>query len=167
MDSVAVGSPLSPVIANFFMEHLEEMAVEVVTHMLLCWFCYVDDTFVFWPHGPGNLIDFLGHLSSIHQNIMFTMETERNGHLPFFDIDIYWKPDASLGHRVYYKPRHMNLCLSSSYHHHPSNKQAVLSILFHRARVLCEHESLHNELEFSGQNPANVVKLTLGKLAVN
>jgi hypothetical protein len=39
------------------------------------------------------------------------------------------------------------LCVNS-HHHHPSNKQAVLSLLVHRARALCDHKSLHDELEF-------------------
>jgi hypothetical protein len=78
------------------------------------------------------------------------METERDGHLPFLDIDIrvYRKPDGSLGHRVYSKPTHTNLYLHANSHHHPSNKQAVLSTLVHRTRALCDHESLHDELEF-------------------
>jgi hypothetical protein len=108
----------------------------------------VDDTFVIWPHGPGRLSEFLDHLNSIHESIQFTMETERDGHLPFLDIDIYRKPDGSLGHKVYHKPTHTNLYLNSNSHHHPSNKQAVLSTLVHRARSLCDQESLHSELEF-------------------
>jgi hypothetical protein len=33
------------------------------------------------------------------------------GHLPFLDIDIYKRPDGSLGHTVYRKPTHTNLYL--------------------------------------------------------
>jgi hypothetical protein len=83
------------------MEDFEWMALDRVPHKPLCWFRYVDDTFVIWPHGPDRLRDFLDHLNSVHQNIQFTMETERDGHLPFLDIDIYRRPDSSLGHRVY------------------------------------------------------------------
>jgi hypothetical protein len=74
-----MGSPLSPVTANFVMKHFEEIGLEDVTHKPLCWFRYVDDTFVIWPHGPGKLNDFLDHLNSVHDNIKFTMEMERDG----------------------------------------------------------------------------------------
>jgi hypothetical protein len=94
------------------------------------------------------MAEFLDHLNGLHENIKFTMETERDGHLPFLDIDIYCKPDGSLGHRVYRKPTHTNLYLHANSHHHPSNKQAVLSTLVHRARALCDDESLRDELEF-------------------
>jgi hypothetical protein len=78
------------------------------------------------------------------------METEREGHLPFLDIDIdiYRRPDGSLGHRVYHKATHTNLYLNAGSHHHPSSKQAVLSTLVHRARALCDQESLQAELVF-------------------
>jgi hypothetical protein len=49
------------------------------------------------------------------------METERDGHLPLIDIDIYRKPDGSLGHRVCRKPTQTNLYLCANSHHHPSN----------------------------------------------
>ncbi|XP_021918637.1 uncharacterized protein LOC110829329 [Zootermopsis nevadensis] len=121
-DGVAMGSPLSPVIANFFMEHFEEM--DGATFKPLCWFRYVDDMFVIWPLGPGKLAEFLNHLNSIHESIQFTMETEKNGHLPFLDIDIHRKPDGSLVHKVYRKSTHTDFYLNSNSHHHPSNKQA-------------------------------------------
>jgi hypothetical protein len=145
-----MGSPLSPVTANFYIEVFKEMALDRAPHKPLCWFRYVDDTFVIWPHGPDRLKDFLDHLNGIHQNIQFTMGMERDGRVPFLDIDIYRRPNGSLGHRVYRKPTHTNLYLNSSSHHHPSNKHAVLSTLVHRARALCDQESLHGELVFLG-----------------
>jgi hypothetical protein len=41
-----------------------------------------------------------------------------------------------------------NLYLNAGSHHHPSSKQAVLSTLVHRARALCDQDSLHAELVF-------------------
>ncbi|PNF22070.1 hypothetical protein B7P43_G09300 [Cryptotermes secundus] len=70
------------------------------------------------------------------------------GHLPFLDIDIYRRPDGSIGHTVYRKPTYTNLYLNAKSHHHPSSKQAALSTLVHRARALCDQGSLHAELEF-------------------
>jgi hypothetical protein len=100
-DGLAMGSPPSPVIANFYMEEYEKAALDLAPLKPRCWFCYVDDTFVIWQHGPDKLKDFLHHLNSIHQSIQFTMETESEGYLPFLDLDIYRRPDGSLGHKVY------------------------------------------------------------------
>jgi hypothetical protein len=63
-----------------------------------------------------------------------------DGHLTFLDIDIYRKTDGSLGHKVYPKPTHTNLYLHQNLHHHPVNKQSVLTSLKHRAKALCDQE---------------------------
>jgi hypothetical protein len=76
------------------------------------------------------------------------METECEGHLIVLDLDIYRRLDGSLGHKVYRKPTHTNLYINAKSHHHPSNKQAVLSTLIHRARVLCDDDSRQAELVF-------------------
>jgi retron-type reverse transcriptase len=89
---VAIGSPLSPVTANLNMEDFEEKTLDLAPHKPHCWFCYMDDTFI-WPHGPKKLKDFLNHLNNIHQCIQFTMETETEGHIPFLDTDIYRRSD--------------------------------------------------------------------------
>jgi hypothetical protein len=67
-DGVAMGSPLSPVIANFYMEDYEKAALESAPLKPRCWFRYGDDTFVIWQHGPDKLKDFLYHVNSIHQS---------------------------------------------------------------------------------------------------
>jgi hypothetical protein len=75
-------------------------------------------------------------------------QIEKEGHLPFLDIDIYRKTDGSLGHKVYRKPTHTNLYLQQNSHHHPANKQFVLTSLIYTAKALCDQESLTRELEF-------------------
>jgi len=121
-----MGSLLSPVIANFFMEDFEKKAIEQATHKPICWFRYVDDTFIIWHHGQAKLEYFLIHLNGLHNKIQYTMEKEE-GHLPFVHIDIYRKTDGSLGHKVYRKSTHTNLYLhQNSHHHHPANNQSSL-----------------------------------------
>ena len=65
-------SPLFLVIADFFMEGFENQAIEQVAHKPVCWFRYVDDTFVIWPHGQEKLTEFLNHLNGLHNKMQFT-----------------------------------------------------------------------------------------------
>ena len=54
---------------------MEEWEAERLRTALLkpnCWFRYVDDMFVIWPHGTDTLEDFLNDLTTIH----LTMELE-------------------------------------------------------------------------------------------
>jgi hypothetical protein len=108
------------------MEDFEKKATEQATHKPLCWFRYVYHTFVIWPHDQEKLTEFLEHLTVLHNNIQFTMEKE--GHLPFLDIDIYRKTDGSLGHAVYRKPTHTILYLHQNSHNHPAINQSSLPL---------------------------------------
>jgi retron-type reverse transcriptase len=65
-DGVAMGSPLSPVIANFYMEDYEREALELAPLNPRCWFRNLDDTFDIRPHGREKLQDFLRHLNIIN-----------------------------------------------------------------------------------------------------
>ena len=103
-----MGSPLSPVVANIFMEHFEHNALDTAPQKPTCWYRYVDDTFVIWPHGEPPLNGFLAHINNQHPNIRFTMEIEDNKCLPFLDVQVRRKPDGSLGHSVYRKTTHTN-----------------------------------------------------------
>jgi len=77
----------------------------------------------------------------------FTLEKGR-GHLPFLDADIYRKMVGSLRHKVYQKPTHTNLYLHQNLHHHPASKQSVLASLIHRAKALCDQDSLTQILQY-------------------
>lgn len=84
-----MGSPLSPVITNFFMEDFEERALVQATHKLLCWFCYADDTFVIWLHRTKKLERLLNHLNGLLRNIHFTTERERQTATHQFSTSTY------------------------------------------------------------------------------
>ena len=49
-EGLAMGSPLSPVLANLYMEYFEEMALGSTSLKPSMWLRYVDDTFILWPH---------------------------------------------------------------------------------------------------------------------
>ena len=145
-DGVAMGSPISPAVANFYMQEFEHMALERSQLQPSHFFRYVDDTFIVWPHGEDSLSTFHDCLNSIHPNIKFTIEVEKNGCLPFLDILIYKTAHGTLGHRVYRKPTHTDLYLNKNSHHHPLQKSTVLRTLLHRAIMVSDSDSLPDEI---------------------
>ena len=64
IEGVAMGSPLSPIVANIYMEYSEEMALESAQLRPKVWKRYVDDTFVIWQHGSPSKQSFLEHLNN-------------------------------------------------------------------------------------------------------
>ena len=106
----AMGSPLSPIIANLYMEAFEEKAISTSTSPPSLWRRFVDDTFVIIK--KAQKASFISHINSIDENIQFTMEDSRaDGSIPFLDTLVTPCPDGSLKTRVYRKPTHTDLYL--------------------------------------------------------
>ncbi|GJQ78204.1 hypothetical protein Trydic_g2533 [Trypoxylus dichotomus] len=74
MEGAPMGSPISPIIANIFMEDFEIRVLDTVKYKPKQWLRYVDGTFIIWTHDEDKLQDFLSHLNNIHSKIKFTME---------------------------------------------------------------------------------------------
>jgi hypothetical protein len=82
---MALGSSLSPIISNVFMEHFEKRALYLAEYKPSLWPWYVD-TFVVWPHGPEQLQNFLNHLNSLRTSVRFIMETESESVISFVGV---------------------------------------------------------------------------------
>ena len=76
LEGAAMGSPLSPIVANIFMEKIEEEALATEPHPPSLWKRYVDDTFVIQEEKYKN--EFFQHINSIDDNIKFTAETTKD-----------------------------------------------------------------------------------------
>ena len=169
VSGAAMGSPLSPVVANIFMEAFEQQILESCSFKPKCWFRYVDDTFVIWPHGRKELDTFLQFLNTQHPDIRFTMEVEANDCLPFLDVLVTRNTNGTLDHSVYRKPTHTDRYLNGFSHHHPAQKQAVISTLVRRAVTITHPRHLHTELDhltrvLSENNyPNHLVRKTIAK----
>jgi len=99
-----MGSPVSAVIANRYMEMFEEQARESAPCKPKIWKCYVDDTFTILDRDRVDV--FLQHLNSQQPSIRFTMEIENNSKIAFLDTSVYREPDGRLTTSVYRKPTH-------------------------------------------------------------
>ena len=82
-----MGSPVSAVIANLYMESFEEQAITTSSYEPRIWKRYVDDTFTILDR--ENVDDFLQHLDNRQPFIQFTMETEKDKKLAFLRHRIF------------------------------------------------------------------------------
>ena len=82
VEGAAMGSPLSLIVANIFMEKFETEALETAPHPPSLWKGFVNDTFVILEAQYDN--DFFHHLNSIDENIKSTAKTTKaDGSMPF------------------------------------------------------------------------------------
>ena len=145
-EGAAMGSPISPIVANLFMEDLEVQAIRTSPTPPSLWKRFVDDTFTIIKKEDRN--SFLQHLNSIHQNIKFTCEEVRDdGSMPFLDILVTPKEDGSLSTSVFRKPTHTDLYLQWDSHHTISSKYSVAGTLYHRAKTICSDPQLQKKEE--------------------
>ena len=78
-----MGSPVSPVIANIYMEYFESLAIPSSPTLIKWWFRYVDDIHSATSKDQVNQLQ--EHLNSIDAHIKFTIELLETDGLPFID----------------------------------------------------------------------------------
>ena len=143
-DGAAMGSPVSPVVANIYMESFEEMALRTAIAPGI-WRRYVDDIFCVIEKEQAQ--GFLNHLNSLRPTIQFTMELEENGSHPFLDTLLTRREDGRVNIRIYRKTTHTDHYLHYSSHHPEHVKRGVTSCLFHRVRTVAVGENIRREEE--------------------
>ena len=113
MEGAAMGSPISPIVANLFMEDLEVQAIMKSPLPPVLWKMFVYDTFTIIKKQQKN--SFLEHLNSINPSIKYTsQETRTDGSIPFLDILITPKDDVSLQTSVYRNPHTLTYIYSGT-----------------------------------------------------
>ncbi|KFD50512.1 hypothetical protein M513_08580 [Trichuris suis] len=122
-----MGSPLSPVLAEVFMEHLEERAFERTDNPVapILFERYVEDIFAIVKKGQEDTL--LEYLNTIFPGqIAFMIEKEVNNELPFLDV-LVRRNGTGLRTMAYTKPTHSDRYLHFSSHHPISVKRGIVT----------------------------------------
>ena len=146
VQGAAMGPPISPLIANIFMEEFEVQTLSSFPHPL--------------PSGSGL---WTTPLSSTRQNTarnffntsttkthtsIFTVEPTQQDSLPFLDTLITIQPDNTFSTIVYRKPTHTDQYLHWDSNHHMTAKQSVFNTLAHIAKTVSSTQnSMDKELD--------------------
>ncbi|XP_072033096.1 uncharacterized protein [Amphiura filiformis] len=145
----AMGSPVSPIAANIFMEALEQQAI--ATAPLDCrpklWLRYVDDILeVIQRDSVQQLTD---HINQVDKSgsIKFTFEQDSQGQIPFLDTLIVKKDDGTVKLLVYRKPTHTDQYLNYQSHHPLHQKLGVVRTLYNRKDTIVTEEQDKEEEE--------------------
>ena len=144
IEAAPMGSLVSPIVANLYMEHLEREALWSAPNPPMHWFRYVDDTFVIQQQANKHL--FLDHINSIDPTIQFTVKGNQDtGAIPFLDTLVTPQADQFLSITVYHKLTHTDQYLQWDSNHNLCTKYSVIGTLAHRAKTMCTTPELHSE----------------------
>ena len=130
-----MGSPLSPIVCNLYMESFEQNALATPSHRPRWWNRYVDDTHTVLKKIHSQ--EFTDHLNSVDDNIKWTTEGEvvtkstLEGSatvgeemsvkvervLSFLDTWTVVEPDGSISTKVFRKDTHIDQYLNFSSNH--------------------------------------------------
>ena len=119
LQGAAMGSSVSSVIANIYMEHFESLAIPSSPTLIKWWFRYVDDVSSATRKDQVNKLQ--EHLNSIDPHIKFTIELPGTDGCLF--LDTLTKPTSnSIESTVYRKPTHRDRYLDYNSNHPISAK---------------------------------------------
>ena len=129
-----MGSPVSPVITNIYMEHIESLAIPTSPTLIKQWCTSVDDV------NSATRTDWVNklqeHLNSISPCMKFTTELTGTDGLPF--LDNLTKPTPnSIESTIYRKPTHTDRYLDYNSNHPTTAELSVIDTLIHRAEQVC------------------------------
>lgn len=105
-NGLPMGSPLSPLLAEIYMNFLENIIFgdkNPFTDCISFWYRYVDDVLCLWKGTDRQLNNFLIWLNNLDTNIQFTIETEQNCSINFLDITLT-RLNNRLSFNIYRKP---------------------------------------------------------------
>ena len=124
LHGTAMGSPVSVVVAEIVMQHVEECALATCQQMIPL-------------RRKDEMDDFHDHLNEQNADIQFTKEIKENGKLPFLDC-LVGRNNNKLRTTVYRKPTHTDRLLDQSSYRPTSHKATTIKTLTRRAQLVCD-----------------------------
>lgn len=143
---VAMGSPLSPLLADIYMDYLEGIIQTKFNNNVVYWYRYVDDVIVLFRGTDRQLSKFFDQLNSIDQKIQFTKEFG-GSELNFLDLTIKLE-EGRHKFSVFRKPTYTDVVIHNSSNHPAPHKYAAFYSMINRAlSVPMDHGDLQKEKE--------------------
>ena len=143
VDGVAMGSPLGPSLANFFLGHIEEQKVFQTSDIYpIVYLRYVDDILAVFEDGTIHQ-PFFNLLNDQHPNLKFTVDEAAEGSFPFLNVSIEIC-GSSVETWVFRKKTHTNVMLNFTAVVPTFWKTGIIKCLLNNARRICSSNELFN-----------------------
>lgn len=133
-DGLGMGSPLSGLLADIFVNNLENklFSDEEIHDKITFWNRFVDDTLVIINSANTTMDDMLNIVNTLHPKLNFTAELEVNNALNFLDLTIS-RNDNTLKYNIFRKATTTSHTISNTSNHPGMHKRASFQHMIHRA----------------------------------
>jgi len=123
-----MGAPSSGLIAEFFLQELEDTHVTQLLdkHNITAYFRYVDDILIIYDSHHTGIKYIQEDFNTLHPNMKFTAEPEANKQINFLEITIHKTP-TKWATSIYRKPSFTDSIISYSSNHPPQHKHSSIS----------------------------------------
>ena len=141
-----MGSPLAPILANWFVAKIEDRILNDTTISQPKFYRrYVDDIFAIFE-SEDHRDQFFHHLNNSHQNLQFTMEpmNASTKFLPFLDVNVRIEPAGDLVTKVYRKPTNTGVLMSYDAIAPMNWKRSIIKGFLNRAKKITSSTELFN-----------------------
>ena len=131
VDGVAMGSPLGPLLADFFMSIIEERCQQEIPELFF-YRRYVDDT-LFIAESKDQIQSCIEILNIVHPIIQMTIEYRTLNNLPFLDILPFRTLNGNITRTIYRNATWNGLYTKFQSFTPVQYKRALVKALFYRA----------------------------------
>ena len=157
----AMGFPISPLIANLFMEDFKVKVLSSASHPPPV--AKVHGWYLCHAGGKTQPTITTTHQLTEPTYTITVKEQNQDGALPFLDILVPSGPKNPLVTTVYRKPTHTNQYLHWDSNHNSIAKNNVFNTLAFRAKVDCtSQQALYKEMETHQESPTGLQCPTMG-----
>lgn len=166
-DGLTIGGCCSAIMADFVVTDILESVVEECGYDLTMLVKYVDDILMVVPQ--DEIENTLMLLNSKHKEIQFTCEIERNGRIPYLDIEIIKGNGGTLTTNFYQKPTSSNRLLNWDSAHPKIQKSSMAYGYISRVLTLSSKQYHYDNLSriyevlLSNGYPFQLIKSLISK----
>ncbi|KAL1447597.1 hypothetical protein WDU94_009868 [Cyamophila willieti] len=147
-DGLPMGSPLSPILANIYMNHFENKILQEskLKNNVISWLRYVDDILVIWSSSNRQLENFKNDINKINDNIKFTLE-HGGKEINYLDLTINIE-NNKLKTKIYRKPTYADAIIpADSFHPWKYKTSAIESFIYRAIKCTTDIEDLKHEIQ--------------------
>jgi sugar-specific transcriptional regulator TrmB len=144
IDGVAMGNPLAPIIADLWMQKIEQKLTKFSTNKPTIWLRYVDDIYCLFTISRTKIHEFHSRINKWHKNLKLTLVFESNNSIAFLDV-LVTREDNQLVTSLYRKPTHTDLYMLWDSSQNRRYKLGLIKTLVIRIYRICSTKKIIKE----------------------